>query len=275
MRALADRFSQCVAPVEVPFGLRTRGRDYPDSEPTQRSRSFVFLALAVVVAAQAGADSVAVCENGIGALALPYNRTQLGTYTTRAVHPLSLLRMSRLVGAVVGRPFRIHNPYLFRTKGEMCAQLAARGCADLAPHSVSCDTFAAHRDPRGPQCGLCTSCLLRRQSLHAAGLADIDARSGYRYDVTNPHERLSDKQLYPLRAMRDQVEQVRACLRGPSAWRQLTALFPELEGVRHAVAVSEGLDSATVAEELLRLYRTYVDEWAAFPAVASSRTRAS
>jgi len=274
-RALANRFGQRIEPVEVPFGLRAQGHDYPDGEATQRSRGFVFLALAAVVAEQAGANNVAVCENGIGALSLPYNRTQLGTHTTRAVHPLSLIRMSRFVGTVFGRPFRIHNPYLFHTKGEMCIRLAAHGWAALAPTSVSCDTFAAHRDSHGPQCGLCTSCLLRRQSLHAAGLADIDARDGYRYDVIDPGERPTDKQLYPLHAMRDQVEQLRACLRGSMPWLQLTALFPILEEVRHAVAVFEGLDSATIEKDLVRLYRTYVDEWTTFPAIAPLRERAS
>lgn len=272
-RTLAQRFGLSITPIEVPVHLSES--DSPRIESTQRSRGFVFLTLAALAAAQAGAEEVVVAENGIGALALPYNHTMVATHTTRAVHPLSLIRMSEFISRIFGQPFRIRNPFLFRTKAEMCVQLVAHGGVNLIPLSMSCDTFGAHRDARGPQCGLCTSCLLRRQALHAAGLAEIDAPTAYRYDVTNGRLSLTGHQLYALNAMRDQVEQIRACLDGRSPWSCLTMQFPDLAEVRHAVAAFEGRDSMILTEELIRLYRTYVDEWDAFPIAAMPRVRAS
>jgi len=139
--ALGGRPGRGIRHVEVPCNLRATDV----AEPTQRARGFVFLALAAAVAEQAGCATIALCENGIGALSLPYNRTQVGAHTTRAAHPLALDRMGRFLGAALGRPIRIRNPYLFETKGQMCARLAGLGIADLAARSVSCDTFASRR----------------------------------------------------------------------------------------------------------------------------------
>ena len=273
--ALSRRFSPRVHPVEVPFGLIRDGQPYPDGEPTQRSRGFVFFVLAAVVAEQACADTVTIHENGVGALSLAYNRTQLGARTTRATHPLALLRLGRLLTEAFGHPFRIHNPSLYETKAAMCARLADAGLAGLAARSVSCDTFSSCRVPTTPQCGLCTSCLLRRQALHAAGLAPIDAESGYRRDVTNPRDPLNERQLYDLHAMLDQVADLRACTEAPSPWNALTGLAPTLEQVRLALADAEGRTIEEVADDLVALYRAYVREWDAFPYVSAPRKRAS
>lgn len=272
IRDLTARFGHRITPAEVPVYLI--GSDDGVIETTQRSRGFVFLVLAALVAELGRLDELMVAENGIGALALPYNYTQVGTHTTRAVHPLSLIRLSEFVTTVFGHPFRMHNPYLFQTKGQMCTQLAGHGASELAASSVSCDTFGAHRDSRAPQCGVCTSCLLRRQALYTAGLKDVEAQSGYRYDVLSSAPALKVDQLYALHAMRDQVGQIRTCLQVPQVWSGLAVRFPDLEEVRHAVAAFEQRDSAAVAAQLVDLYRSYVDEWDSFPAGEKTQMRA-
>ena len=49
--------------------------------------------------------------------------------------------------------------------------------------TVSCDGSFSRRVRRKTQCGICTSCLLRRQALAAAELSDIDLSDNYQFDI--------------------------------------------------------------------------------------------
>lgn len=264
-RALSRTFGNRIGMVVVPVRVAQRQRADLDDEPTQRSRGFIYLTLAAVAAVQAGQREVCVYENGVGAISLPYSRAQLGAQNTRAVHPLSLIGMSDFFCQIVGYPFRFRNPCLFETKGLMCRKLADIGLGALAARSVSCDTFSSQRIPGAQQCEVCSSCLLRRQALHAAGLQSIDAMSGYRVDVAHPGESLESQQLYHLHAMLDQAMLVRACVTGASAWAELSERFPVLEEITVEMAAFEGRTARQITDALVELYRSYVQEWDSFP----------
>jgi hypothetical protein len=91
-------------------------------------------------------------------------------------------------------------------------------------------------------CGACTSCLLRRQALHAAGRADLDAAASYRSS--------SPAHSFTLQAMLWQIARLRACLAQPDPWMGLVSEFPEI------------LDTAPLAPtDVISLYRAYVREW--------------
>lgn len=224
----------------------------------------MFLTLGVVAAAQARTDILWVYENGVGALNLPLNETQLGVDNYRGVHPLSLMMARDLLERVLERTIHIRNPFLFHTKAEMCAALQSAGLADLVRETVSCDGFA-QRVANQPQCGYCTSCVLRRQSLYAAGLESYDAANGYRYDVLSHQTALTLNQVYGLEAMRNQVEKLQRALSSDDPWQALVASFPDLARVQAALVVRESLDSDEVKTSLIRMYRAYVREWGKFP----------
>ena len=132
--------------VAVDFGMhRPEGRR---EEKGQRTRALVFLALGVTAALQAGADTLWVHENGVGALNLPLNETQLGVDNYRGVHPRSLIMFEALVEAVLDRPIRVRNPFLFHTKAAMCRALLPAGFARrrwrrLSPATASRCAFPA------------------------------------------------------------------------------------------------------------------------------------
>jgi hypothetical protein len=84
--------------------------------------------------------------------------------------------------------------------------------------------------------------LLRRQALHAAGRADLDAAASYR-NSSLVHS-------VAFQAMRWQVARLRACLAQPDPWIGLVSEFPEI------------LDTAPLAPtDVISLYRSYVREW--------------
>lgn len=248
--------------LAVPFGIyKSGGRQ---EEPSQRTRALVFLTLGVAAALQAGADTLWVYENGVGALNLPLNATQLGVDSYRGVHPRSLQMARRLFELVLERSIKVRNRFVFHTKAEMCAALLPSGVSHLIPHTVSCDGFP-QRVLRQSQCGLCTSCILRRQSLYASGLGHVDAAGGYRYDVVHPRAALTLGQMHGLLVMRDQVNHIALCLSSADPWRALVERFPHLLAAQ-AVLVEEVLSPAEVRARLMRMYRAYIQEWAGFPA---------
>lgn len=151
------------------------------NERSQRARSIIFLAYAVLAASSLkqyheGQDiPLYVCENGFIAINPALTPGRLGSLSTRTAHPVFLTLFQRLLDRA-GLRARIENPYSFMTKGEMLA-----GCADqtlLRRHaavSTSCGRFAR---TGYCHCGRCVPCLIRRAAFHAWQQPDA---TKYRY----------------------------------------------------------------------------------------------
>jgi hypothetical protein len=108
--------------VEVNKG-KSLGRDF-----TQRSRSFLFAAVAVVVARLFGLRRVRFYENGVTSLNLPISPQVLGGRATRTTHPRVLDGFGRLFSLLMGCEFVVENPFLWKTKAEVLAGIKAAGC---------------------------------------------------------------------------------------------------------------------------------------------------
>jgi hypothetical protein len=262
LRELRHRSAVRIIPVQIPFGLRRNGRSYNDDERTQRSRGFVYAMLGAATAIMAGTNRLQLYENGIGAINLPFTDGQLGTQSTRAAHPVTISMLGELIQLVTGRPFSIQLPSVFVTKGDLCRSIQELGVSDLAANTLSCDGFPLRTAGKN-HCGRCTSCLLRRSSLRAAGLARYDDGTGYIADVYSPAAHLPDAYAYAARAMRDQAGRLRRALDSPNPWRSLTQAFPELVEVAEHV-VTDHLPLPIVRERLVALYDSYCREWAQF-----------
>ncbi len=248
--------------VAVPFGVR-KVKSYRE-EPSQRTRALVYLALGASAAVQANADTVWVYENGVGALNLPIDETQLGVDNYRGVHPRSLMMAEGLFALVLEQPIRIRNPFLFRTKAEMCAALEPAGLLDSIQDTVSCDGFPQRIRNQPSQCGYCTSCILRRQALQAIGLRKYDPAGAYRIDVAANRMAWSDGKGYGLHAMRGQVHMLTRCLAAGDPWGSLAAEFPELGRTYAELKFHKG-SGDDLKDSFVRLYQAYVREWESFP----------
>ena len=239
-------------------------RDFPQ-EPTQRTRGFLFLTLGSVAAINAGALKLELFENGIGAINLPYDGSQISAMNTRSVNPITLLMMEGIVTDILGKHFEITNPFLFSTKGEMCASIKNIDLADVIPLTFSCDGFPVHESGK-PQCGVCTSCLLRRLSLAAADISEFDPGEGYGMDFFDGGSSPSFSQLQGLRAMDYQVQCIKDLLLQGRPWTAFSERFPQIQVVASELAHRKGLQRLELSSALLRLYQRHCDEWRTFPA---------
>jgi hypothetical protein len=141
------------------------------SEPSNRSRGFVFGVLAGAAAYLLDAERVVLGESGQGVLG-PWLLPVGNEAPDVRMHPMFTLRLTRLLDKVLGRPVAFWHPHLWTTKGETVGRLRQEGVADDWWETRSCARDQRHmsRDGKRVQCGVCAACLLRRQSLFAAGL---------------------------------------------------------------------------------------------------------
>ncbi|HEX8276776.1 MAG TPA: hypothetical protein VF615_29320 [Longimicrobiaceae bacterium] len=262
---LRERTKRVVEPCFVPIGLRKRGpRAQNRDETSQRSRGFVFAAFGAVTALMGGLNQLSIYENGVGAVNLPYTRAQIGVHLTRATHPLALQKMSAFVSRATGAEFKFLLPFLFTTKGQLCRSIAELQLGPLVDLSVSCDGFPQRIEGQ-PQCGLCTSCLLRRQAIYAAGLMSFDNPAHYREDIFSSLNHLPAAKLYPFRAMLYQVARLREAIASPDPWASLCTMYPQLMEI--SLELRDNMPaSGSVEDQLIAMYKRYCDEWEQLPA---------
>ncbi|MDT0304991.1 7-cyano-7-deazaguanine synthase [Streptomonospora wellingtoniae] len=211
-------------------------------ETSARTRGFVFLSAAIATAVAYTSPLIRVYENGTGAMNLACSWGQVGTQSARPVHPRTLDLMERIAGAVADHPVRIENPYSHTTKAELLAQVPSDYDAVLDA-TVSCDTGFSRRAATR-HCGVCTSCLLRVQSILAS---DKDL------GLPEPGNGSASKRTHP-RAMLWQVDRLRHAFRDGPSWANLAREFPDI------VCVPGSFDPAT-QRKLLGLFSRYAQEW--------------
>lgn len=253
-------------PLFVTASLRQRGPEYNLNEQSQRARGFFFSVLGSVAALMAGADELLICENGVGAINLPISDAQLGVQSSRATHPVAISKLAHFLQSLLERQFQIRLPYIFLTKGEMLARLDRESFERFALRSVSCDGFPP-RQKGAEQCGLCSSCLLRRQALWSAGYSQDLSLGQYRRDVLGDLSSISWARLAPLWDMLVQVDRLRRALLSPTPWQSLVIEFPELQEVSEVLAEwPEHSERVVARHRIVGLYKKYVEEWENFPA---------
>lgn len=152
------------------------------SEFSQRSRSFLFGALALAVAGVQNVTRVVLADNGVVSINLPQSSQNVGTFLSRSTHPMYLDLLQSLGRHILGEPnLVVVNPLLFKTRKEV-----ARGIAEMDARLISETVSCAHVEGQTkaqPHCGVCTQCVDRRFATVAAGLQEYDLATGYETDI--------------------------------------------------------------------------------------------
>lgn len=149
-------------------------------ESTTRTRSFLFMAMAIAAADGTNAPKVIVPENGYTSLNVPLVASRGGALSTKSTHPWTFHLVNQLL-TNAGINVDVTNPYLHMTKGDLLKQAVASapdGFIEATGHTLSCAKLDSGRvkkalggDPN-INCGLCYACLVRRGSYVGAGIDD-------------------------------------------------------------------------------------------------------
>lgn len=142
-------------------------------ELTSRSRSLMFLAMAILVASYKS-GRVIVPENGPVSLNFPLSPSRRAACSTRTTNPI-FINMIRNLLSTWDIPVTIENPYEFKTKGEMVMECKNRDyLLSILQISNSCGKRGGHQfmydNHNATHCGRCMPCMYRKASL--VGLND-------------------------------------------------------------------------------------------------------
>lgn len=156
----------------VPYRVVERERRFV--ETSARTRGFKFALVSGVAAYLSGVEEIFMPESGqgiIGPALLPVGQA----YEDYRNHPLFLRRMEELFSVLFGYQVRYQFPRIWHTKAEtLRAFVDESEDGDSWKKTKSCWQRSRHASINGRlrQCGICAACLLRRLSVHAAGLQE-------------------------------------------------------------------------------------------------------
>ncbi|MCC0024395.1 MAG: 7-cyano-7-deazaguanine synthase [Hyphomicrobiaceae bacterium] len=156
----------------LPFDVQLGKKGYEDSA---RSRGFKFAAITAIAAQLSNVRQIIVPESGQGALG-PVLLPLLNIYPDYRNHPTFFRKMERFIKGLLGVELSYQQPRLWHTKGQTIASYLAKPGVEQKQiiNTRSCwqQRFNVRVAGEVRQCGVCAACLLRRMSLHAAGVME-------------------------------------------------------------------------------------------------------
>lgn len=159
--------------AEIPFTVKNG----TPRESSFRSRGFQFAAMTAIAADIRNINRIVVPESGQGALGpamLPLHRL----YADYRNHPKYFRLMEKFIKNLLHHQVNFEQPRLWSTKGQTLSaflQLENRSEADLRDTRSCWQTrHVVNVGGSRRQCGLCAACLLRRFSLHTAGVTEAN-----------------------------------------------------------------------------------------------------
>lgn len=249
-------FDQIPFKVKVPYSR----------ESSVRSRGFKFAAITAIAAQLSGLSRIVVPESGQGALG-PVLLPLHNVYADYRNHPTYFRKMEAFFHALLGYKLSYEQPRLWHTKGQTIAaflEKTGKPNGDLVD-TRSCwqQRWNANVGGKRRQCGLCAACLLRRMSMHAAGIVEPTES----YVISD----LSAEQFSDALPKSNQVRQSRTMAEygsvGARHLQQLAdmAALPDSELRVHAFELGRATGTTTEdALEKLKTLATHAQEWCAF-----------
>ena len=154
------------------------------AEETQRTRMFLYSAIATAIVGTVGAKEITIFENGITSFNFPRRQDLTNARATRTTHPKAISLLEDLFGEITDGDFHIATPFLWKTKADVIATLAQTTGSALVTSGVSCSrTFLSIGS--ASHCGECSQCIDRRFASYAAGIDELDDSVPYAVDFIN------------------------------------------------------------------------------------------
>lgn len=246
-----DRITSVKISLQRPRALRNL-HGYEDK--WNRGRGFVYLNNAAILAFLSNLSEVEIYENGIESLNFPLKRTS-GIGNSKLMHPITLYRMSMFVCNLTKRKIDFKLPFLFNTKYEIIAKSKNMLPESIIKSTISCIHFSARR--KNPQCGHCSGCILRQQSLYKLGIIDENNYDRSVWEMSLSNDKYSHDifvNLVLMASLRKHLEE--------GDLMSLSGLsLREQKELRVAAAWVSGTSPSEVDNRIKSLYARYLHEW--------------
>jgi 7-cyano-7-deazaguanine synthase in queuosine biosynthesis len=249
--------------AEIPFTVKNG----TPRESSFRSRGFQFAAMTAIAADIRNINKIVVPESGQGALGpamLPLHRL----YADYRNHPKYFRLMEKFLENLLDHNVNFEQPRLWSTKGQTLSaflQLPNRTNADLVDTRSCWQTrHVVNVGGSRRQCGLCAACLLRRLSLHTAGVTESSGtyviEDLMAFDVFDAMERVSD--------LNDRDNMIEYGIAGTRHFQHMASMadWSDEELRMYALEIAEALGEPEVEilTKLRKLLSQHAAEWKTF-----------
>ena len=237
-------------------------------ESSGRSRGFKFAAITAIAAHISGAEKIIVPESGQGALG-PVLLPLYNIYADYRNHPTYFREIETFIEALLGFKVAYKQPRLWCTKGQTIKACLEKDSdlRDAIIDTRSCwqTRYNVNIDGKRQQCGLCAACLLRRMSMHAAGIDEAKEKKEEVYFFSN----LSAKNYSSALAKRSKGEPTKNMIEygvaGACHLQQLANMAKLSDKKLHVdvfeIAKATKISEERTLEDLKTLLRNHAQEW--------------
>lgn len=146
-------------------------------EETQRTRIFLYTAIAYSLSVLASENEIHVFENGVTSLNFSKRADLINARASRTTHPKTLKLLEDFYSVVGEKNRPIIHPFLYNTKTDIFNKIKAADKVSYINSTISCTkTFLRfENNTQATHCGGCSQCVDRRLAAFASGLQDFDA----------------------------------------------------------------------------------------------------
>lgn len=213
-------------------------------EETQRTRSFLYSAIAFAVAGAFSQSGFYFYENGITSINFSKRQDLINARASRTTHPKTLGLVEKFLNLFSpDNPVKIYHPYLFKTKTDIVSTLVDLGERDLISSSVSCSrTF--QNTTQNSHCGQCSQCIDRRFAMYSSSAEDYDEQGIYGFDFLK--DNLEDG-----KTKTTLIDYVRLALK----FSELNETAFQFELLDELVNLDDYIEGANENERLERIYK--------------------
>lgn len=171
-----------------PYFFECRFKKLGSREESQRTRMFLFSAIAFAICSCYNKSEFFVYENGITSINLPKQTDVINARASRTTHPKTIGLLQEFY-RYFDPNFKIITPYSKLIKEEIAGVFKTYGEEVLIQLSVSCSSTRNIHDIF-THCGCCSQCIDRRFAMYAACLAeDFDNT----FAVNVPYDKLNEE----------------------------------------------------------------------------------
>lgn len=172
----------------IPYTFECRFKKLASIDETQRTRMFMFSAIAFAICNCYGKHEFYVYENGITSINLPKQMDLINARASRTTHPKTIGLLLEFYKQF-DQNFKIETPFRKFTKEEIVKKFQLYGEEVLIQSSVSCSS-TRNTHEIAPHCGCCSQCIDRRFAMYAAGLAENYDNT---FALSVPYDRLNEE----------------------------------------------------------------------------------
>jgi len=169
---LTENLKQIYGDHIISYEFECHNRDMKTREETQRTRMFLFSAIAFAICNRLNKNALYIYENGVTSINIPIQVDAINARSSRTTHPKTIRLLERFY-RLLNPEFEIVTPYKTNTKADIVEKFRTYRAQAFIASSVSCSS--TRNKPQGtPHCGACSQCIDRKFAMYAAGLDEDD-----------------------------------------------------------------------------------------------------